>query len=113
MAKVDNSKMDAIKLLQAHGKGELALELSQRLQEVGAAVKEVQKKGTLKLTLNILPGMPGGAVMLEANIDTVLPKAAKTKSLMFIADDGCLVRDDPDQIRFADVPGGKSFSENQ
>jgi len=113
MAKIDNAKMDALEFLKGYAHGALALELAQKLQEAGAAAKETGKKAAVKLTLDIVPvkNMPGRPVQVKALVMNTLPKQETSDQLMFVGATGELVRDDPDQLRFDQLPTGKTFTD--
>lgn len=79
-------------------RGGLHGELSDRLQEVVAAVAEHQKPGSLTLTLKIKPAEKGiGQYVVTDEIRAKAPEGARGASLFFADDHGNLSRDDPRQ----------------
>ncbi|WP_311208778.1 MULTISPECIES: hypothetical protein [unclassified Aeromicrobium] len=76
-------------------------ELTEKLADVVAAVRETGKAGKLQLTLTIKP-MKGNVDMLLVD-DTVVVKAPqhdRKSSLFFPDENGNLTRSDPNQLTF-------------
>lgn len=77
-------------------KGAALTELSQELQKGVLAVRSLNKKATLTLTLNIEP-FGDGTFAITDDIKVKLPVPNKGHTLFYATDDGRLVRDNPEQ----------------
>lgn len=76
-------------------------ELTRAMHEVVLAVEATGKAGSVTLTLSIQPlkDTAGGAVKVTDTVKAKLPEFARPASIFF-ADNGNLVRDNPNQLRF-------------
>lgn len=85
-------------LLRNQRKGKMLTELSEQMQRVALAAREHGQAARLTLTLTVLPASTDGTAMSVADeIKIKLPEPKKARSLFFVTDDGCLVRNDPNQ----------------
>ncbi|HXO86917.1 MAG TPA: hypothetical protein VN803_15450 [Gemmatimonadales bacterium] len=73
-------------------------ELSDKLQELVAAVAQHDKAGTLTLTVSVKPidGRPGQYIVVD-DVKVKAPEAPRGSSLFFADDHGNLSRSDPRQ----------------
>lgn len=70
---------------------------SEELAKLALAVKQTKKKGSLSLTLLIEP-QKGGAISVSAAFVNKAPSTAPQQTtIFFVAKNGALVRDNPDQ----------------
>lgn len=83
--------------LQEQRRGLLHAELSEKLAEVAAAVKEHEKTGTLTLTITIAPAEFAGAVKVSDTVKAKLPEADRDAGLFYPDEHGFLSRNDPRQ----------------
>ena len=85
-------------LLELNG-GDVERELSGKLTELVAAVKLVEKPGSMTLTLKVKPATKGGAevVFVTDEIKTRVPEFDRASTLFFIDDENQLRRQDPRQ----------------
>ena len=85
-------------ILRDLGQGVTHDELSEKLQELVAAVAETGKGGALSLAITIKPtDSKSGAVVVAAEVKTKLPKLPAPSSVFFISPENNLVRQDPRQ----------------
>ena len=85
-------------ILRDLGQGITHDELSEKLQELVAAVAETGKGGTLSLAITIKPtDSKSGAVVVFAEVKTKPPKPPTQASVFFITPDNNLQRQDPRQ----------------
>ena len=75
-------------------------ELSRELHNLTAIVLELGKKGTLTLTLNVVPSKEYGRVELHDKVTVKEPERDRYASIFFVDDDGNLTRTDPRQLAF-------------
>lgn len=90
--------------------GSLHAELSERLQELVAAVAEQEKAGSLTLTIRVSPaGRRTAQYEISDDVSVKLPKPERGSSLFF-ALDGNLSRSDPrqPQLPLQEVPARPS-----
>lgn len=78
--------------------GYLLKELTSKMYEIVRAVREVRKPGALTLKLKITP-TGRGSVELDAKLDANIPEHDRPTTTFFMADDGTLLRNDPNQPR--------------
>ena len=81
--------------------GEAAEELTDKLQELVAAVDNTQKQGELTFKLVLKPGA-GGTIEILDTIKTKIPEPKKGASLFFATVEGNLTMNNPRQ---PDLPG--------
>lgn len=93
-------------LLRELDKGRVHTELSSQLQELVETVMDVNKGGTVTLTVKVSPTKAAETVEVQATVKAVLPKTQRA-SLFFVSDDFNLTRDNPHQpfLPLAGVPG--------
>ena len=77
-------------------------ELSEKLAELAAAVKEVGKKGTLTFTITIAPfdKVDPSVVTVADEVKVNLPQHDRRKAVFYADDFGNLTRDNPMQPTF-------------
>lgn len=86
--------------LAEHRNGVLHDELSDKLQELVAAVAEENKGGTLTLKIVVKPTSAGnGALTVTDEIKVAPPKQTKSGSIFFVSPENNLVREDPRQTK--------------
>jgi hypothetical protein len=95
--------------LLEQGRGALAGELSDRLNELVEAVHLHGKGGSLTLTVKVAPaGKNGHTVVVSDEVKSKLPEGAREDSIWFVDGDCNLVRHDPHQqalpLREVDPP---------
>lgn len=83
--------------LNEQREGGLHNELTEALQEVAQAVIDLQKKGSLSLTIQIVPAGKGIAQVLITDDVKAKPPVDKPASLFFTDGRGNLSRRDPNQ----------------
>ena len=95
----DQGKMTFARMLLELNGGDVEQELSGKLTELVAAVKLVQKKGSMTVTLNVKPATKGGAeiVFVTDEIKSKVPEFDRASTLFFIDDENQLRRQDPRQ----------------
>ena len=85
--------------LRELGQGVTHDELSDKLQELVAAVVDTSKGGKLSITIAIKPtDGKSGAVVVSAEVKSTLPKHPAPSSVFFVSPENNLVRQDPRQI---------------
>ncbi len=84
-------------LLREHRNGATHDELSDKLQELVAAVVEEGKSGTLSLTISIKPMGKGDGFEVSAAVKLAAPKPTPGVSIFFASPENNLVRQDPRQ----------------
>ncbi len=79
--------------------GTVADDLSEKLTELVAAVKEAGKTGTLTFRLKVAPASPGDVtkLLITDSIAVSKPEKVKPATLFFPSEDNALLRDDPNQ----------------
>lgn len=85
--------------LQEQSGGQLHDELSTRLHDLIAAVRETGKAGSISLKIDIkpIPGTDGRTLTVTDTVAAKLPKTERPKSIFFVTDDFNLSRTDPRQ----------------
>lgn len=89
-------------------KGRLADELSEKLPQVVAGVKDTGKAGTLTLTIKVKPYTKGGddILIVDSTVVAKVPQPDRKPSLMYADGDANLVRQDPNQPSLPGVGTG-------
>ena len=92
--------------LREHRNGVTHDELSDKLQELVAAVTEEGKSGTLTLTINVKPLGKNDGLEVGADVKIKPPKPTVGVSIFFASPDNNLVRQDPRQtaMELREVP---------
>lgn len=80
--------------------GALLDHLTERLDDLTSAVNELQKSGSITLTLNMKPNQEG-SVIISPTVKVKLPEQQPGDAIMFVSDGG-LVRRDPRQMDMVD-----------
>lgn len=83
--------------VQEQRNGGLHGELSDALAELVSAVQSTQKKGSLTLTIQVVPNKDGVTVTVSDKLKAVLPEVDRGAAIFFIQGEGNLVRRDPRQ----------------
>jgi hypothetical protein len=83
--------------LREHRSGSTHDSLSDKLQELVAAVVEEGKGGTLTLTISVKPLGKGDGLEVGADVKIKTPKAPAGVSIFFPSPENNLVRQDPRQ----------------
>jgi hypothetical protein len=84
--------------LREHRNGLTHDELSDRLQELVAAVQESSRPGTLTFVLKVSPATNhGNALLISDEIKLSKPKEERNTSIFFVSPENNLVREDPRQ----------------
>lgn len=104
-----NDKQPFIKMLSDLRYGTLLDDLTEKMQEVVNACYDTGKRGSLTLTINVVPGK-GGEVVISDKIVAKAPEHEAASSVMFVTPEGNLQRSDPRQI---DIEGLKTVTSNQ
>lgn len=92
-------------------------ELTQKLDEVVAAVRLTGKKGSITLTVSVEPASKGSVdtLFVEDEIKVKIPEMDRGATVFFATPENGLQRQDPRQLEFGDlrvVPeGSPSFKE--
>ena len=99
-SKADVVTVDAAEVLRNIRSGNLMHDLSAKLAELTASVREHAKGGALKLTINMAPmnAGDGNIVTVTDDITLKLPRATASKSVFFTTSRNTLVREDPRQM---------------
>lgn len=88
--------------LIAQRSGDLLVEIGRELADLVDAVETHRKKGTLTLTLTLVPQGKGNALAVLDDVTTKPPRAERDGSIWFADEDGSLTRTDPRQQTFED-----------
>lgn len=98
-AKESNIDNSSINMMAALRNGAFVDELSAIYQEAVAATKELNKKSTITVKLEIIPATKGNSlqVIVEDDITKKLPKPDQGGTLFFTTDEDTLSRTDPYQ----------------
>jgi hypothetical protein len=78
--------------------GRTHAEASTLLQQLVAAVQDTQRKGSITVTITVLPAGNDDQVIIQDTVTTKLPQRDRAKSIFYVTDDYNLVRDDPRQL---------------
>jgi hypothetical protein len=86
-------------VLRDLGKGHVSDEMSVMLNELVQAVRDYGRKGTLTLTVDVMP-VKGNTEMLAvaAQVTSKPPKSDPVSAIFYATSEGNLVRDDPRQM---------------
>ena len=84
--------------VQEQRNGGLHGELSEALTKLVAAVGEIEKKGTLVLTLTVTPNRDGQTVVVTDKVKVTLPESERGAAIYFFDEEGNLSRQNPRQI---------------
>lgn len=84
--------------VQEQRNGGLHGELSDALSQLVAAVGEHEKKGTLTLTLTVVPNRDGQTVLVSDKVKLALPEGNRGAAIYFYDAVGNLHRRNPQQI---------------
>lgn len=88
-------------------KGRLADELSEKLPQVVAAVKDTGKPGALTLTIRVKPyNKDDDILIVDSTVTAKVPQPDRKPSLMYADGDANLVRSDPNQPMLPGVGTG-------
>jgi hypothetical protein len=110
--KVDAVNAHVMDVLTVIRGGDLMFDLSQKLQEVIAGVRESGKKGsiTLKLVINPLSTGNGDTVGVKDTIRIDVPKKTVNPTLFFTTTKNTMQRKDPRQDEF---PAEAGFAQQE
>lgn len=93
-----------LNMLQGHREGLAITELSEAMAKATEAALLTGRPGSIILKFTFKPaGKVAGAVVIEDDITTKLPKAEKVNSIFFFHE-GALVRDNPKQLKMEFKP---------
>jgi len=90
--------------------GQLALELSQALEDCVKAASTTGKMATLTLNLKIKPQAKGAQIFINDELKTKIPEFEREATIFFPEENGNLLREDPRQTS---LPGLKAVEDNQ
>ena len=98
-----------LNLLQNHRRGQVLNDIGQAMRSVVDAALLTGKPGGVTIRILIAP-TNSGAVEIQDDIKTTMPKARKTSTLFFLDEAGVMVRNDPNQLEIPlrSVEGGKT-----
>lgn len=101
--KKDSSKVNLLDVMADIRCGDFVFDASTELEKMIAAVRDTKKTGTLVISLKIEPLSAGNAdtVKVIDDINAKMPKPDKLSSIFFTSDDNRLLRNDPNQMKFA------------
>lgn len=87
--------------LQDINNGDVADQLSTDMQTLVAAVRELGRKGSITLKVEVAPRRGNASALnVTARVETKLPAPEPVESVFFADDDGNLSRTDPRQMQF-------------
>lgn len=93
-------------------RGELILELEEKMAELVEAVTQHDGKGSLTLTLHVAPASDEmGTIKLLDDVKVKLPVAGRKSTTWFVNENYTLSRSDPAQLRLAVSPGDRIAGE--
>jgi hypothetical protein len=100
-------------MLQNHRRGGVLSDLAEAMREVTEAVQATGKGGVVILKMKIRPASKGGALVVEDEVKTTLPKESGEGSIFFADENHNLLREDPNQktLPLRTVDGGKAEPE--
>lgn len=78
--------------------GDVLQDLTAALYDVVRAVMDVRKPGGIKIAIKVTP-TGKGSVELDTKFEVVEPKHDRSSTTFFVANDGSLLRNDPNQPR--------------
>lgn len=103
-------------VIQQHRRGGAMTDLSEELRKVNEAVQLTGRPGSVVLKLTVKPATQiGGAVVVEDEVTSKLPKTDRAGSIFFVDEDNNLRREDPKQMTMplSAIPGGAAESKQQ
>lgn len=77
--------------------GDVLRELTDKLYEVGRAVRDTRKEGTVTLAVRVSP--TGKSFIVDAKIAAKIPEHDRPSTTFFMTPEGTLMRNDPAQPR--------------
>ncbi len=77
--------------------GDVLRELTDKLYEVGRAVRDTRKGGTITLNVSISP--TGKSFIVDAKVSAKIPEHDRPSTTFFMTPEGTLMRNDPNQPR--------------
>lgn len=87
--------------------GDFLADLTSSLYNVVRAVQDTRKPGSIKMAFTITP-TGKGSVEIDTKVDVKEPEHDRPSTTFFVAKDGSLLRNDPNQMRLplreVDVP---------
>ena len=90
--------------VKRHARGTLNDEVTMALAEVAASVSDLEKKGSVVVTIVVEPAGSGGrTVAIGAKVEAKLPKPDPELAVAYVGDGGSLHRDDPYQTKLDDA----------
>lgn len=94
---------DFVKLLRQHNRGAAVSVIEEKLREVVAAVRKLGKKGSLSISVVVLPADKNSAyedMQLAVNVtaSNKVPEPSQPAKIYFPTDEGGLSRDHPNQV---------------
>jgi len=91
-------------ILQDINNGDVANQLAVDMQELTNAVRELGRKGTLTLKIEVAPRKGSSAALnVTARRDLKMPAEEPVESVFFTDQRGNLLRDDPRQLALPDL----------
>lgn len=84
--------------LREHKNGALHSELSEKLAELTVACIEHNKSGTLTLSIKVKSSGDAATVMITDEVKSNVPTADRGGSIMYVAEDGSVSRQNPRQL---------------
>ena len=84
------------RLIREHRRGAIAAKATEKLAEAIEVAIDREKQTKLNITIKITP-QNGDQVLIDAEVDNVLPKTAIPRGTMFVDEHNCLHRSDPNQ----------------
>jgi len=102
-------------MIQNHRHGEALSDLAAAMREVTLAVASTGESGAILFKLKIKRAAKGGALLVEDEIKTTIPKSETPGSIFFGDDKGNLLREDPNQqkLPLRAISGGAPSEETQ
>ena len=86
-----------LSVLQNHRRGGTLTDLAEAMREVTEAALATGKAGAVILKFKVRAAAKSGALVVEDEIKTTLPKTEAEGSIFFADDRGNLLREDPNQ----------------
>src|SRR6185312_14852761 len=84
-------------MMQNHRRGGALSDLAEAMREVTEAVTLTGKAGSFSLKVKVRPASKGGALVVEDEVKTTLPKTEAEGSIFFADEQSNLLREDPNQ----------------
>lgn len=88
--------MNLIEVLNEQRKGKCLIEAQEKLQELVKTCTDLGKKGSIIITLQVIPAETG-TIVLKDDVTSKLPKPERSSTSFYVDDDGSLHREDPNQ----------------